>query len=143
MEDIMTSLKNKSLLVSSYNQQLNTYVYGIHDLLLNYLKQLLTPYELKELHLNLIQKYREYCKNNFANLPNDNYIFSYIGHHLYEAKLFDEFPVLYFDLNFIGAKLKAVGPADLLTDFCRYHDYITKNNVSNCRFLLNKPFESR
>lgn len=135
VEEIVNVLKNKSLLVCAYNTELKSYVYGIHDLLLAHLKQSLSPNELVQLHAKLVSNYLEACNNDFAQLPNDNYIFTYIGYHLIEAKRYQDFPDLYFDLNFIGAKIKAVGIAGLVGDFVRYRQYITKNNVIH-GFLL-------
>lgn len=139
----MTLLQNKSLIVSYYNQELKTYVYGIHDLFLAYLKEELGAAKLVQQHQNLISAYKHITNNNFANLPNDNYIFQYIGYHLKEAHLFDEFSI-YFDLNFIGAKIKAIGTADLLRDFHLYRHHITRNvsrnhlqNVNEWTTLVN------
>lgn len=131
--DRMMQLQNKSLIVSYYNKELKTYVYGIHDLFLAYLKQQLNSSELIEQHRKLISAYKSISNNNFANLPNDNYIFQYIGYHLKEAQLFNEFKI-YFDLNFIGAKIKAIGTADLLRDFHLYKEFITLN--VSCLILI-------
>jgi len=38
VEDIMSEFLKKSLAASKWNELLNSYVYGIHDLLLYYLK---------------------------------------------------------------------------------------------------------
>lgn len=130
VEDIVTELKNKSLIVYAYNTDLQCYVYGIHDLLLNHLKTMVTKTETIELHRSLINNYLKVADDCFANLPNDNYIFTYIGHHLLSAELWDTFPKVYFDLNFIGAKIKTTGIADLVGDFKRYKKYITRNHVS-------------
>jgi hypothetical protein len=47
VEDIMSEFLKKSLAVSKWNELLNSYVYGIHDLLLYYLKQQLSAEEKK------------------------------------------------------------------------------------------------
>lgn len=130
VEDIVTELKNKSLIVYAYNKDLQCYVYGIHDLLLAHLKAMISKAETVELHRSLITNYLKVAHGSFANLPNDNYIFTYIGHHLLAAELWNDFPKVYFDLNFIGAKIKTTGIADLVGDFKRYKKYITKDNVS-------------
>ncbi|KAJ9575328.1 hypothetical protein L9F63_025720, partial [Diploptera punctata] len=85
----------------------------------------LTYEDKKALHKRLLDCYMTVCKGNFSELPNDNYIFSYIGHHLYEAEMWSEFPKLYLDLEFIGAKLKITGPGDLLVDYKKYRKHIT------------------
>ncbi|KAF5270299.1 hypothetical protein FQA39_LY08410 [Lamprigera yunnana] len=123
----MTELQNKSLIVSYYNRELQTFVFGIHDLFLAYLKQKLGYSGIVAQHQKLIAAYKRVSNNNFANLPNDNYIFQYIGYHLKEAQCLEEFSI-YFNLKFIGAKIKAIGAADLLRDFQIYKTYITHNN---------------
>lgn len=122
---IMFELEKRSLVVSYYNRNLDKYIYGIHHLLLTYLQKTLKPDEKISRHKKIINEYRRISNGNFANLPNDNYIFQYIGYHLYEAQMFNEFSTMYFDLNFIGAKIKATGIADLLRDFELYAKYIT------------------
>lgn len=130
IEDIITELKNRSLLVYAYNEHLNCYVCGIHDLLLAHLKMMIDKKTIIELHRSLIDNYLELSGNNYANLPNDNYIFTYIGHHLLEAEREEDFPKIYFNLEFIGAKIRYAGIADLVGDFKRYKKYITQNDVS-------------
>ncbi|KAK5650442.1 hypothetical protein RI129_001471 [Pyrocoelia pectoralis] len=123
----MQKLQNKSLIVSYYNQELKTYVYGVHDLFLAYLKEKLNSDALISQHKKLISAYKRVSNDNFANLPNDNYIYQYLGYHLKQAQCFNEFSV-YFDLKFIGAKIRAIGTADLLRDYQVYKTYITRND---------------
>lgn len=127
IQDIMQELENKSLIVSYYNQDRKLYIYGVHDILLAYLRKHLPQEEQRKRHRKLISAYKRICSNNYAQLPNDNYIYQYIGYHLSEARLLDEFSI-YFDLNFIGAKIKATGIADLIRDFEVYEDHITKKD---------------
>lgn len=74
----------------------------------------------------MLNAYNDVCHGDFSKLPNDNYIFSYIGYHISEAEMWDEFYSLFIDLNFIGAKLKVTGPGDLLVDYKKYRSYITR-----------------
>jgi hypothetical protein len=46
-EDIMCEFVKKSLAVSKWNEFLNSYVYGIHDLLLHYLRREMSDVEKK------------------------------------------------------------------------------------------------
>lgn len=124
---IMLELEKRSLVVSYYNSNLDKYIYGIHHLLLIYLQKTLTDKDKIFRHKKLINEYKRISNGNFANLPNDNYIFQYIGYHLHEAQMYNEYSNIYFDLNFIGAKIKATGIADLLRDFEVYEKYITHN----------------
>lgn len=79
---------------------------------------------LQDLHKKLLDSYKSVSGGKFSNLPNDNYIYFYIGHHLSEAQMWSEFPGLYLDLEFVGAKLKATGPGDLLVDYKKYRRFI-------------------
>ncbi|CAH1736793.1 unnamed protein product [Aphis gossypii] len=128
--DIMSELMRKSLVVRVWNQPLNSYVYSIHDLLLSNLKSMMNHQEHKELHKKCIDRYRDYCSGNFANLPkNDNYIFLYFGYHLKNADMLEEFPRWFLNLRFIESKICATGPADLLADLKKYKVYIVVKSI--------------
>lgn len=105
-------------------------LYGIHDLVLDYLKTHVTYEEQRLCHRKLIDAYLSlYCSrldgdDNYGALPNDNYIFWFIGYHLYKAEYCELFPTIFLHLNFISAKLRATGPSDLLNDLRKYQDYI-------------------
>jgi len=123
----MLDLCHKSLAAKKWNKDLKTYIYGVHDLLLCHLRKKRTQDELIQMHRSIITKYRKYCNNDFSKLPDDNYIYSYIGYHLEQAKLFGEFPNLYFNFDFIQSKLIYAGLNDLLLDLKKYRKYITLN----------------
>lgn len=128
VEDILTELQNKSLIGSAYNHDLQCYVYGIHALLLGYLKSVVEPTELRKKHKLLITRYLKASDENYAKLPNDNYIYTYIGYHLLKAGMKTEFASVYFDLHFLAAKVRAAGVADLQLDLRRYRSCITLDN---------------
>jgi len=87
------------------------------------------------LHKKCIDRYRNYCSGNFANLPkNDNYIFLYFGYHLKKADMLEEFPRWFLNLRFIESKICATGPADLLADLKKYKVYIVVKVI----FLIYK-----
>jgi hypothetical protein len=64
------------------------------------------------------------CNKDFSKLPDDGYIFFYLGYHLYKSKMYSYFPKIYLDLMFIGEKLRITGTADLLQDIRKYLDFI-------------------
>lgn len=125
----MLDLCHKSLAARIYNNDLKTYIYGVHDLLLTHLRKKLTNDELMHMHKSIIEEYRQYCNNDFSKLPDDNYIYSYIGYHLEQAELFEEFPHLYLNLDFIQAKLTHASLNDLLLDLRKYRKHITSNDT--------------
>lgn len=123
----MTQLENKSLIVSYYSNDQHNYVFGIHVVLLTYLKNKYKD-ELKNKHTRLILAYKGSCNNDFSRLIDDNYIYQYIGYHLRAAGFRNDFKI-YFDLKFIGAKIKATGIGDILKDFSIY-----RNDIQVCLF---------
>lgn len=127
VEEMMLDLCHKSLAAKQWNAELRSYIYGVHDLLLCHLRKKFSEGELVEMHKSLIEKYRKYCNGNFSKLPADNYSYSYIGYHLEQAKLYDEFPNIYLDFDFIQQAIIHSGLNNLLIDLNNYRKYITKN----------------
>lgn len=123
----MLDFCHKSLAAKKWNDDLRSYIYGVHDLLLCHIKKKLKPEQLRNKHRLFIEKYRKYCNGDFSKLPNDNYSLSYIGHHLEQAELYDEFHSLYMNFDFLQAKINYTGLSDLLIDLKKYRKHITKN----------------
>ncbi|XP_049805088.1 apoptotic protease-activating factor 1-like [Schistocerca nitens] len=126
VEDIMSYFVKKSLAVSKWNEELNSSVYGIHDIILDYLKFGLTKEKKRELHRKLLEAYSKICDGDFSKLPNDNYIYTYFGYHIDEAEMWDLYSNLFISLPFVQAKLKVTGPGDLLLDYRKYRSNIDK-----------------
>ena len=128
MEERISLLVANSLVAQHVQEQSSTCIvlYGIHDLLLDYLKSRMGADEQRDAHRKLINSYFAECKNNYGALPDDNYIFWFLGYHLYKAEYTELFPRVYLNLSFISAKLRATGPSDLLNDFRKYKDYISE-----------------
>lgn len=129
VEESMLDLCHKSLAAKQWHEDSKSYIYGVHDLLLCHLRKRLKPEELTQLHRSVVNKYRNRCNNDFSKLENDNYIHSYIGYHLEQAKLYDEFQTLYLNFDFIQAKIIHSGLSDLLLDLKKYREYITRENI--------------
>ncbi|XP_043802978.1 apoptotic protease-activating factor 1-like isoform X2 [Apis laboriosa] len=127
VEEMMLDLCHKSLAAKQWNDELRSYIYGVHDLLLCHLRQKFSKNELIQMHKSLIKKYRKYCNGDFSKLPADNYSHSYIGYHLEQAKLYDEFPNIYLDFDFIQQAIVHSGLNNLLIDLNNYRKYITKD----------------
>lgn len=123
----MLELCHKSLAAKQWNNDLKTYVYGVHDLLLCHLREKLTQDKLTEMHKSVIEKYYKYCANDLSKLPDDNYIYLYIGYHFEQAKLFDQLSQLYLNFDFIQAKIMCTGLSDLLLDIKKYGKYMIYN----------------
>lgn len=117
----------KSLVFKKFNLK-DVPVYGIHDMLMDYLMKITSPSTREELNKDLVHKYIKACNNNFANLPQDNYIFSYLCHHIEFANLWEECRDQLFTLRYIESKLRATGPADLLLDLSKYKSGLSGSN---------------
>lgn len=128
VEDLLLDFCHKSLAAKQWNDDLKKYIYGVHGLLLSYLRDTTDPEDLRRRHETFVKNCRDHVKGDFSVLPNDNYIYPYIGHHLEEAGLFHEFPVLYFDLKFLQAKIEHAGLSDLFIDLKKYRRHITNDN---------------
>ncbi|KAK0174087.1 hypothetical protein PV328_007201 [Microctonus aethiopoides] len=137
VDEIMLSLCHKSLAVRLWNADLNIYIYGIHDLLVCHLRNKIVPAELANQHRRFVEKIYRYCDNDYSKLPLDNYSYSYIGHHLEQAKMFNEFRKIYLDLNFLQAKIHNSGINDLLIDYQKYRKYITNHDENLEENILN------
>ena len=60
----------------------------------------------------------------YGHIEDDSYIFYNFGYHLFKSEQFHLFPVIYLDLAFVEAMLKATSSVDLLNDYRRYGDQI-------------------
>ncbi|CAL7936563.1 unnamed protein product [Xylocopa violacea] len=125
VEEIMLDLCHKSLAARQWNDELDSYIYGVHDLLLCHLRKKCDKNDLIKMHKSLIEKYRKHCKDDFSKLPADNYSYSYIGYHLEQAELYDKFSEIYLDFDFIQASIIHSGLNNLLIDLNNYKAYIT------------------
>ena len=128
VEDVMTEFLKKSLSQSEFDPTLNSYVFLIHNLQLDYLKSQFyndDEHAERELHRHFLQQYFKSAKDGcYGNIVDDSYIFYNVGYHLFKSEQFDLFPKIYLDLGFVEAMLKATSSVDLLNDYKRYGEHI-------------------
>ncbi len=126
VEDIMTEFLKKSLAQSEFNPDLDSYVYSIHDLQLDYLKGQLRedPEREKKLHQHFLEQYFRRANYDYGAIEDDSYIHNNFGYHLYKSEQFSFFPEIYLNLGFVESMLKASGPVDLLNDYKKYEEHI-------------------
>lgn len=83
------------------------------------------------LHREFINCYRQKYGNDFNSFPvDDNYILLYLGYHLKEADMIEEFPDFYLNLSLVEKKIMYYGAADLLFDFKKYKSQIAQVSES-------------
>ena len=130
VDNVMTELVKKSLASSEFDQSLESDVYSIHVLLLDYLKTQLNEEEEKSLHKALLDQYFRKVNFKYGNLEDDSYIFSNLGYHLIKSGQLQLFPAIYLNLSFVEAILKSssCSSVDLLNDYKRYEEYIIGPN---------------
>uniref|UniRef100_T1JAA0 CARD domain-containing protein n=1 Tax=Strigamia maritima TaxID=126957 RepID=T1JAA0_STRMM len=126
IDEIMITFVKKSLVIRSWDDEGRTYLYIVHNLLLEYLKQKNTS-NIAKFHKQLIERYQEKCDGKWHLLGDDSYIFESIGYHLHMAGLKDIMKEIYFDFKFIKAKIdNTMGCANLLYDYQKYFKDLTE-----------------
>ena len=130
VDNVMTELVKKSLASSEFDQSLESDVYSIHVLLLDYLKTQLNIDEEKNLHKKLLNQYFRKVNFQYGKLEDDSYIFSNLGYHLIKSGQLELFPAIYLNLSFVEAILRSslCSSVDLLNDYKRYEEYIIGPN---------------
>lgn len=127
VEDVMTEFLKKSLAQSEFDAILDSYVFNIHDLQLDYLKSQFYHEDGKaerDLHRHFLQQYFKTANNCYGSIQDDSYIFYNLGYHLFKSEQFDMFPKIYLNLGFVESMMKATSSVDLLNDYKRYGEHI-------------------
>lgn len=122
---IMDSLANKSLVMKHKTEKI--FLYMVHDIILTFLK-IQCKDELENLHKELLDRYFDLCRTqtgqlDYSLLPNDGYIYYFLGYHIYKANLHHLFPKIFLDLSFVVNKIRFTGPSDLLNDYFNYKEH--------------------
>lgn len=149
VEDVLTEFLKKSLAQSEYDPILESYIFHLHDLQLEYLKSQFyhkNPNDddesedkdlERDLHAKFLDKYFQKAKGYYGHIEDDSYIFYNFGYHLFKSEQFHLFPVIYLDLAFVEAMLKATSSVDLLNDYRRYGDQIIGQVCKKSRLRMN------
>lgn len=127
VEETMNLFYRRSLVLRKYVDKLKQPVYGIHDIIMEYLKKRVSKSHLQNMHKDLMQKFDKFCHGDFATLPEDSYIFSYLCHHVENASMWNSYRDQFFSLMYLERKLKATGPGDLLLDLHKYKSGLENN----------------
>lgn len=130
VEEIMSQLKSKSLIIQCYNQEQRNYNYEVHDLIMNYLRTCSSEDEIKKMHVDFLNSYQYDSLNNYpVDIADDGYIAFYIGHHICHTNNMDNkwtLFKLFLNLKFLGNKVRLTGPADAIMDFQKYEAKIAQ-----------------
>ncbi|XP_063709828.1 uncharacterized protein LOC134838265 [Culicoides brevitarsis] len=117
------------------------FVCSLHFIYYSYLRKKLTPLEIREMNEKLVKRYGVHAlvsdrsEPKMVDIPDDNYFYYYIGHHLLEAEMFDLFPKLYFDFEFLEGKIRATGLPNTLGDLQIYVYQIADDNYQRQQLL--------
>ncbi|XP_043203417.1 apoptotic protease-activating factor 1-like isoform X5 [Amphibalanus amphitrite] len=129
VEDAMNDLVNKSLVQDMVDS--NTTLYSMHDLIFDYLAHKYTSEQKAEMHGKLVERYLVEYGSDLSRLPDDDYTLWFIGQHVHRSGQHHLFPRFYFDLGFVGNKLRVTGPSDLLSDFRKYGEFLDRDSNDN------------
>lgn len=116
-------------------------VCSLHFIYYSYLRKNLSLSEICQMHQKLIKRYgvhelvSDRNEPKMVDIPDDNYFYYYIGYHLLEAKMFDLFPKLYFDFEFLEGKIRAIGLPNTLGDLHIYVNQIADDNYQKQQLL--------
>ena len=125
-QEYMKDFVNKSLvrLVPEASKEHASYL--IHDLQLDYLKEIgNTKEELRTAHAQFVDSYSAKCEDDFSQLPDDGYVHQHLILHLLKAKRVDDAAQLLADLQWIESKLRVCGPSAVIVDYLRYQSAVT------------------
>lgn len=88
-----------------------------HDLHLAYLRK--RAGDVRALHAQLVESYRQRSKDGWESGPDDGYFFQFLTYHLNKADRHAELQSLLLEFGWMQARLKVTGVAGLLADYDR------------------------
>lgn len=149
-EALVDRLYRFSLLSIDYrsgraNEESTAYV-SMHYIYASYLQKLYDEREFTEMHLDLCRSYTidtvllRRTEPELFDLPDDGYIYYYIGYHLQRSGQRHLFPQLYLDFGFLEQKLRYTGLPNTHGDLEEYRADIVGNSAER-RQLWNELLE--
>jgi WD40 repeat protein len=139
---VITLLAEKGLLRTE-NERSGWWI-SLHDIHHDYL--LAKAKDLTQLHSDLLGAYWRQCEGAWHRGPNDRYFFEHLPHHLCNSGRRAELRDLLLDFEWLQAKLKAAGVADLIRDYDLFADDPDLQTVRSAlvlaaHVLIRKPEE--
>ncbi len=111
VQEVLDDLVNRSLLFVSSARK-----YILHDLQRDYLHSR-TADRILKLHQKWVDAYRQVCRGDWVNGPNDGYYFQNLPYHLDQAGEIQTLKKLLLDFDWIEKKLEISRTSGLLADY--------------------------
>ncbi|XP_078683491.1 apoptotic protease-activating factor 1-like [Branchiostoma floridae x Branchiostoma belcheri] len=131
VEDTMDELCKKSLAFQSWDEKQKTFVYSVHDLQLDYLKEQCE--DMQSLHATLVTKYEKVCKGEFHTLEDDGYIHWHMEDHLAASGRVNDLCSILSSLDWVGSKVRITGPSFLVEQYVKHGKILCQNRGQQLR----------
>ena len=79
----------------------------------------------------LVQGFKKHCDGDYHKLDDDGYIYTYLAKHMVDGGELAELSRLLRNIQWIIKKVGLLGPANLLSDYVSYIDFVPEqvNNL--------------
>ncbi|KRX68460.1 Apoptotic protease-activating factor 1, partial [Trichinella sp. T9] len=145
VEDIMAEFVKRSLLIKSSSDCEAVETYQIHALLHRVIKMSCHSDLRKTLHQKLLGNYLKVADDCWGKLPDHEYIFTFLGYHLFRADKFASFSDVFLNLKFLAKKIALCGPSSVLNDLIYYRKFIRDSHPTLFdqieRLIKNNSFQ--
>ncbi|XP_075975011.1 death-associated APAF1-related killer isoform X2 [Anticarsia gemmatalis] len=145
VEAIMTQLRRKSLIIQTYDREQKDYLYEVHDLIMNYLRNTGDD-DSKKIHTEFLNSYNYNNTSAPVEIVDDGYIAFYLGYHIKNTDNVNDswglFNKLFLDLKFLGNKVRLTGSADVMADLQKYEKFICTDKLDSDLLLSIRSFLS-
>ncbi|XP_029839301.2 apoptotic protease-activating factor 1 isoform X1 [Ixodes scapularis] len=130
VDEVMCHLQSQCLVRVEEDPVEGSRTYGIHDLYLSFLRKKCPS--LKDLHRRFVEALLR--KWHPTEIPCERgYLYWYLGYHLDEADMGEEFRRIFLDLHFVERKVKCNCPSDLTADLQRYERHFQESEAARER----------